>query len=166
MVAHSVHDRHKTPFPRELQLVTEGAGRSHEFQGYWPVRVITMANMTSWQDIQPHDAILRLQKGSVHRKICWRTWIGLHIYTPLFSIKMKSCQCSWLAKGLNLINVLIALIVSTARKTLRILVCQMAAQSFNNSQWSEVLRCYKFNTFPLPELFSLHQLPKVRVRLS
>ena len=40
-------------------------------------------------EVKAHDAIMRLQKGSVDREVCWGARVRLHIHAPLLWVQAK-----------------------------------------------------------------------------
>lgn len=110
-----------------------------------PGSVISMGQMTSTWQIQPHDSGMRRQKGCINRKVCWTARVGLHIHTPIFFIKVESFQCTILTEIFHLVNDFISSIVPVSWLSLRILVGQRRAQAFHDSPRGEVLRGNEFD---------------------
>lgn len=62
--------------------------------------------------VQPHDSVVRLQKGCVGSQIGWGSGVGLDIDSPLSRIQVKGLQGPALTQQLYLIHYLCSSVVS------------------------------------------------------
>lgn len=69
--------------------------------------------------VQPHDSVVRLQKGCVGSQIGWGPRVGLHIDSPLSRIQVKGLQGPALAQQLDFIHYLGSSIVSAMEEFIR-----------------------------------------------
>lgn len=72
-------------------------------------------------------------------------------------------ECTRLAEIFDLVNVLVATVVSVAWYTLRILVCESASEGLDDSEGGEVLGGYEFDSSTLPSLLLLNEIMDLRV---
>ena len=68
--------------------------------------------MSSIGKIQAHDAAMRLQECVVDSNVGWGAGVRLHVDTPLSGVQAKGFQGSLLGKPFQVIDVLIATIIS------------------------------------------------------
>ena len=103
------------------------------------VRVVTVSQMASRRKIQTHHAATRSQQTRVHSQVARRSGIGLNVHAPLFRIQMISSQSTLLAQLFDLVDVLVASVITMTRISLRVFVRQTRTQALHNSSGSEVL---------------------------
>lgn len=96
--------------------------------------------MTTLSQVKSHQSLPRLQKPCVNSKIGGTTRVRLNIHTPFFGLQSVRDECSIPREILNLVDKLIASVISGTWVSLTVLICEAATQRFKNKLVSEVLR--------------------------
>jgi len=94
-----------------------GAGRN--LLGF---SLMTVGQVTTVGKRKTHQARARLEKASVHSEVGGGAGKRLHVNAPFFSVEAESLESTLHTEGLNLVDHLIAAIITTAGVALRILV--------------------------------------------
>lgn len=106
---------------------------------------------------------MRSQQSSVDGKISRRSRVRLHVDTPLVRIQAVRLEGTGLAKNFDLVDVLVAAVVSLARIALGVLVGKGRAEAFHNSLGGEVLTGNQLQTGPLSVLLLLDDVEQLRI---
>ena len=124
-----------------------------------------MTQVASVGQIQAHEATMWTQQGRVNREIGRAARQRLHIHAPFFLVQSIGLQGALLCQYLNLINDLVATIVSDARIAFRVLVGQTGAQCFQHSATCEVLRRDQLQASPLSLFLFANKFEHLRIEL-
>ena len=109
--------------------------------------------MTTFGQRHSHEAFARRDQSCEDGKVSRAAREGLHIARPLFRVEIVGLERSLLRQSLNLIDKLVAAVVSSTRVTLGILIRQTGALQLHDVPACEVLRCNQFNAAVLAPLF-------------
>mmetsp|Transcript_35060 Transcript_35060/g.74781 ORF Transcript_35060/g.74781 Transcript_35060/m.74781 type:complete len:299 (-) Transcript_35060:161-1057(-) len=102
--------------------------------GVEPVR-----EMTSGGKVEPHDAIVRREKGGVHSEVGGTAGVGLDVNPPLLRIQSIRLEGALLAELLDLVNDFVSTIVPGVGEALGVFVRQRRAEAFHDRAGGEVL---------------------------
>lgn len=113
--------------------------------------------------IQTHDAVVGSQKSRVHGKVGRRSRVRLHIHAPLVGVQTVSLEGTSLAQNLNLVNVLVATVVTLARVALSVLVGESRAKALHHSLGGQVLTGNQLEARPLSVFLLLDDIEQLGV---
>ena len=126
--------------------------------------VIPVRQVPTTRQIQPHDAIMRIQQPRIHRKVRRTPRIRLHIHPPLTRIQTIGVQRPLLAQQLDLVDHLVATVVPRVGLPLRVLVGQARPQRFHHGEGREVLRGNELDAVTGEEEDGVDRVRSTRVR--
>lgn len=89
--------------------------------------------LATMRKVETHEAVVRLEKGSVDREVGRASRKRLHVDTPLCRVEMERLQCTLLAQQFVLICKLVPTIVTCPRIALAVLVSEAGAQCVTHS---------------------------------
>ena len=90
--------------------------------------LVAVAQMTAVRKVEAHQSIVRTHDRLVHLEIGGRTREWLDVDPPSLRIEMERFECSLLAKQFDLVDVLVATVVSGTGVPLAVLVAHWRAQ--------------------------------------
>lgn len=143
---------------RQALKVNRGSGDFLATRG-----IVAMSQMTTGRKVQPHNPIVGLKNSSVGCEISRRTGVRLDINTPFGGIEMESLKSAGTAEVFDLVNKLIATVVTVTGHALRVLVCKRTAKGLNYSERGEVLGGNELDPGALAALLLLNQVVDFRV---
>ena len=117
--------------------------------------LITVGQVTTVGQVKTHKTIMGLHDSLVDLKIGRAAGEGLNIDTPLVAVNVESLKSTLLAEKLDLVNVLVATIVTHTGITFGVFVGHGRAQSVVDSTRSNVLRSNENDRFTLAFNFSV-----------
>lgn len=92
---------------------------------------------------------MRLHDSLVDLQVCGRTGQALNVDTPLLLVEIEGRERTVLAKNLNLIDVLVASVVTSTRVSLRVLVGHDGSERIVDRSRGNVLGSDQRNSLPL-----------------
>lgn len=95
--------------------------------------------LATMRKVETHEAVVRLEKGSVDREVGRASRKRLHVDTPLCRVEMERLQCTLLAQQFVLICKLVPTVVTRPRIALAVLVSEAGAQCVAHSLRADVL---------------------------
>mmetsp|Transcript_14959 Transcript_14959/g.47613 ORF Transcript_14959/g.47613 Transcript_14959/m.47613 type:complete len:352 (+) Transcript_14959:270-1325(+) len=134
------------------RLKIDRGGRHAPLVGVIPVR-----QMPPRRQVQPHHSVVRLQQRRVGGKVGGRARVWLDVHTPLVRIQAEEVQRTRLAQPFQLVDVLVAAVITCAGKTLRVLVCEDGAERLPHLSRDEVLTRNQLEPVALPLRLRLDQ---------
>lgn len=108
-----------------------------------------MGQVTTVREVKTHQTAVNGHDGLVDLQVGRRSRKALDVDTPLVRIEVEGLESTLLAKKLDLVNVLVATIVTGARKTLGVLVGHGRTESIEDGTGSDVLRSNENNGLAL-----------------
>lgn len=117
------------------------------------VGVKSVGQVTTAGKVQSHDAVVRPQQSSVDGKVGRRTGVRLHIDAPFLGIQSVSLQGTLLAKCLDLVDNLIASVVTCVGETLGVFVGEGRAEAVHDGPGGKVFGSDELKGGVLAELF-------------
>jgi hypothetical protein len=90
--------------------------------------------------IQAHEPLVRPHDGLVHLQVGGAAAQALHVDAPLLRVEAKGLESTLLAQQLDLVNVLVAAVVSCTRVPLRVLVRHGRAEGIEDGARRDILR--------------------------
>mmetsp|Transcript_45492 Transcript_45492/g.75849 ORF Transcript_45492/g.75849 Transcript_45492/m.75849 type:complete len:303 (+) Transcript_45492:838-1746(+) len=99
-----------------------------------------VGEMAAVRKVQSHDAVVRLQQTGVDGEVGGAAGQGLHVHAPLLRVQAKRSKRAALAQALNLVDVLVATVVTLSGKALRVFVGEAGPERFHHRLGGEVLR--------------------------
>lgn len=106
-----------------------------------PLRgLVAVAEMATVGEVQAHQPAVGRHDGLVDLEVGGAAAQALDIDTPLGAIDVESLKGTPLAKGLNLVDVLVAAIVASTGVALRVLVGHGGAEGIENGAGRDILR--------------------------
>ncbi len=112
-----------------VQPVRKGFKEDGDGRDLLGVGLVAVGQVAPVRQVQGHDAVVRLEHGRVRLEVGGRARQGLHVHAPLGRVQVKGLQGALLAKGLHLVDVLVAAVVAGPGVPFRVLVGHDRAQS-------------------------------------
>ena len=100
--------------------------------------LVSVTQMPSVWQIQPHQTVVRSHNSLIDLKICWASTQRLHVDAPFLRIKFECLKRPGLASQFNCVNELIAAVISSTRIPLGVFVGHRRAQSVEDRAGCEV----------------------------
>lgn len=95
--------------------------------------------MSTVGKVQAHEPVVRPHDGLVCLKVRWAAAQALNVDTPLLRVETKGLQSTLLAKQLDLIDVLVAAVVTGTGVSLRVLVRHGRTQGIEDGAGRDIL---------------------------
>lgn len=99
-----------------------------------------MAQMATVGEVKTHEAAVRRHDGLVNLEVGRAARQALDIDTPLLAVEVEGLKSTLLAEKLDLVDVLVAAIVTGAGVTLGVLVGHGGSESIEDGTGGDVLR--------------------------
>mmetsp|Transcript_23343 Transcript_23343/g.52648 ORF Transcript_23343/g.52648 Transcript_23343/m.52648 type:complete len:256 (-) Transcript_23343:303-1070(-) len=130
------------------------------------VVVVAVREVPPRGEVEPHEAVVRLQEGRVRGEVGRRAAVRLHVHTPLRRVQPEGLEGPPLAKQLQLIHELVPAVVTGAGLALGVLVGHDGAEGLQDGARREVLRSDQLQPEPLPRRLLFEDRPNLRVGLA
>lgn len=101
--------------------------------------LVTVAQMATVGEVETHESAVRRHDGLVDLEVGRAAAQALNVDTPLRGVEVEGLKGTLLAEKLDLVDVLVAAIVTSAGETLRVLVGHGGAEGIENSAGGDVL---------------------------
>src|SRR6185369_4948396 len=111
---------------------------------------------------EAHDRVVRLAKGQIHREICRATAVRLHVHVVHAEQRLQARD----GQVLDLIDDLLALVVTLARVSFAVLVGQNRAGRLEHGTRNVVLTRDQPELHRFPDLLFANQASDLRVTFS
>lgn len=108
-----------------------------------------MAQVTTVRKVQTHQTTVRWHEGLIDLQVGWAPTQGLHVDTPLVRGEVEGFKSTILAKHLDLVDELVATVVTSTRLALRVLVGHGRAKSVEDSTGGDILGGDQNDRLPL-----------------
>lgn len=102
--------------------------------------LVAVRQVTTVRKVKTHQTAVNGHDGLVDLQVGRRSRKALDVDTPLVRVEVESLESTLLAKKLDLVNVLVATVVTGTRETLGVLVGHGRTESIENGTGSDVLR--------------------------
>lgn len=122
-----------------------------------------MGQVASMGKVKTHEAAVNGHNGLVDLEVGGGAGQALDVYTPLGRVEVEGVEGTLLAEVLDLVNVLVAAVVSGAGVALGVLVGHGRAESVEDGTGSDVLRGNEDDGLALALNLLLHDLGDLRV---
>lgn len=120
--------------------------------------VEAVGEVTAMREVETHDAVVRLEQASVDRHVGRRARVRLAVDAPLVRRQAERSASAVNAHVLDHVNILVATVVASTRKTFRVLVGEARAVGLHHALGGEVLRTREVRQRPRSTHAILKQL--------
>lgn len=125
-----------------------------------------MAQVATMGEVQTHQTTVGRHESLVDLQVGRASTEALDIDTPLGGVDVEGLEGTLLAEKLDLVNVLVATVVTGARETLGVLVGHGRPKSIEDGAGGDVLGGDQDDGLPLPLDLLGHDLGDLRVRVD
>ena len=129
-----------------------------------PLRsLVTVAQVTTVGKVKTHETAVRRHDGLVNLQVGRASTEALDVDTPLLGVNVEGLESTLLAEELDLVDVLVATIVTGTGVTLGVLVGHGGAKSIEDGAGGDVLGGDEDNGLTLALDLGFHDLSNLRV---
>lgn len=129
-------------------------------------RLVTVAQVATVRQIQTHQTAVDRHQSLVDLQVGRASTVRLDVDTPLGRVEAEGLEGTPLAEQLDLVDVLVATVVASTRKTLGVLVGHGRAKSIEDGAGGNVLGGDEDDRLPLTLDLLVHDLGDLRVRVN
>ena len=129
------------------------------------VGVEAVGEVAAGGEVEPHDAVVRVEEGGVDGEVGGRSGVGLDVDAPLLGVEAVGLEGTGLTERLDLVDDLVAAVVAGARQTLGVLVGEGGPEALHDGAGGEVLGRDELEAGPLAALLLLDEVVHLRIVL-